>query len=217
MFRRSQWITSQIEPYGGSNHESMRHLLKALRYLVVARDRWLHSALSETDGSIGRPLRSAGIRPTPSQFWTLRWTYLGPNRVFVDTIDIKADHYLARIRSRRPIRQMWRIVNADQLRVHALKRKPITVSDRERAQDRVRVVISADTASINRGEYCLSEAGLAMVSQLWATRLAAENGGGIFLDMFPHWRYVIDNLFGSITSVFAAGAVTVPRRVDENG
>lgn len=35
--------------------------------------------------------------------------------------------------------------------------------------------ISADTASINRGEYCISKAGLAMASQLWAVRLA-EHG-----------------------------------------
>jgi len=35
--------------------------------------------------------------------------------------------------------------------------------------------ISADTASVNRGEYCISKAGLAMTSQLWALRLAAEN------------------------------------------
>ncbi len=35
--------------------------------------------------------------------------------------------------------------------------------------------ISADTASVNRGEYCVSKAGLAMTSQLWALRLAAEN------------------------------------------
>jgi 3-oxoacyl-[acyl-carrier protein] reductase len=35
--------------------------------------------------------------------------------------------------------------------------------------------ISADTASVNRGEYCVSKAGLAMASQLWAVRLAAEN------------------------------------------
>jgi 3-oxoacyl-[acyl-carrier protein] reductase len=34
--------------------------------------------------------------------------------------------------------------------------------------------ISADTASINRGEYCISKAGLAMTSQLWAARLAAD-------------------------------------------
>lgn len=34
--------------------------------------------------------------------------------------------------------------------------------------------LSANTASINRGEYCISKAGLAMANQLWATRLAAE-------------------------------------------
>jgi len=34
--------------------------------------------------------------------------------------------------------------------------------------------ISADTASVNRGEYCISKAGLAMAVQLWATRLAGE-------------------------------------------
>jgi len=32
--------------------------------------------------------------------------------------------------------------------------------------------ISAETASVNRGEYCISKAGLSMVSRLWATRLA---------------------------------------------
>lgn len=34
--------------------------------------------------------------------------------------------------------------------------------------------ISAYTASINRAEYCVSKAGLAMANQLWATRLADE-------------------------------------------
>ncbi len=34
--------------------------------------------------------------------------------------------------------------------------------------------VSADTASIARGEYCVSKAGLAMASQLWATRLAGD-------------------------------------------
>jgi len=34
--------------------------------------------------------------------------------------------------------------------------------------------ISADTASLNRGEYCISKAGLAMVTQLWAVRLASS-------------------------------------------
>jgi NAD(P)-dependent dehydrogenase (short-subunit alcohol dehydrogenase family) len=34
--------------------------------------------------------------------------------------------------------------------------------------------ISAATVSVNRGDYCISKAGLAMASQLWAARLAAE-------------------------------------------
>ncbi|HEU5080681.1 MAG TPA: 3-ketoacyl-ACP reductase [Opitutaceae bacterium] len=35
--------------------------------------------------------------------------------------------------------------------------------------------ISSNTASVMRGEYCVSKAGLSMATQLWATRLAAEN------------------------------------------
>jgi len=35
--------------------------------------------------------------------------------------------------------------------------------------------ISAYTASINRGEYCVSKAGLAMATKLFASRLAAQN------------------------------------------
>jgi 3-oxoacyl-[acyl-carrier protein] reductase len=34
--------------------------------------------------------------------------------------------------------------------------------------------ISADTASVNRGDYCISKAGLSMAAQLWAVRLAKE-------------------------------------------
>ncbi|OAM87127.1 3-ketoacyl-ACP reductase [Termitidicoccus mucosus] len=34
---------------------------------------------------------------------------------------------------------------------------------------------SANTASVSRGDYCISKAGLAMAAQLWALRLAAEN------------------------------------------
>ncbi len=44
-----------------------------------------------------------------------------------------------------------------------------------------------------------------------------EDGGGIILDMFPHWRYVLDNLFGTVRRVACAGATHLPRRVDERG
>jgi predicted dehydrogenase len=44
-----------------------------------------------------------------------------------------------------------------------------------------------------------------------------EEGGGIIVDMFCHWRYVIDNLFGAIKSVTAYGATDIPQRIDESG
>jgi NAD(P)-dependent dehydrogenase (short-subunit alcohol dehydrogenase family) len=34
--------------------------------------------------------------------------------------------------------------------------------------------LSANTASVNRGEYCISKAGLSMATQLWAVRLADQ-------------------------------------------
>ncbi|MFP4174002.1 MAG: Gfo/Idh/MocA family protein [Candidatus Hydrogenedentota bacterium] len=42
-------------------------------------------------------------------------------------------------------------------------------------------------------------------------------GGGIILDMFCHWRYVIDNLFGNVQSLSALGAIHVKKRKDEDG
>jgi predicted dehydrogenase len=44
-----------------------------------------------------------------------------------------------------------------------------------------------------------------------------EDGGGIILDMYPHWRYVIDNLFGDIKALTAIGSCQVESRVDEQG
>jgi len=42
-------------------------------------------------------------------------------------------------------------------------------------------------------------------------------GGGIILDMLCHWRYVLDNLFGTVKAVSCLGATHIPRRVDERG
>ncbi|TDL66342.1 Gfo/Idh/MocA family oxidoreductase [Rhodococcus qingshengii] len=44
-----------------------------------------------------------------------------------------------------------------------------------------------------------------------------EDGGGMIVDMFAHWRYVLDNLFGNVKSVSCLGATHIPKRVDENG
>lgn len=44
-----------------------------------------------------------------------------------------------------------------------------------------------------------------------------EDGGGIVLDMFPHWHYVMENLFGRVQSVYAQAMTHIPARVDEQG
>ena len=49
----------------------------------------------------------------------------------------------------------------------------------------------------------------------WNYRKADE--GGIILDMMPHWRYVLDNLFGKVTAVSCLGATHIPERLDETG
>ncbi|MDA1044694.1 MAG: Gfo/Idh/MocA family oxidoreductase [Verrucomicrobia bacterium] len=45
----------------------------------------------------------------------------------------------------------------------------------------------------------------------------AEEGGGIMIDMFCHWRYVIDNVFGPVKSLVAYGNIDIPERRHENG
>ena len=44
-----------------------------------------------------------------------------------------------------------------------------------------------------------------------------EDGGGIVLDMFCHWRYVLDHILGPVQSVSALGATHVLKRYDEQG
>ena len=45
----------------------------------------------------------------------------------------------------------------------------------------------------------------------------AEDGGGMVLDMFCHWNYVMENLFGRVEAVTAKAVTHIPERWDENG
>jgi predicted dehydrogenase len=45
----------------------------------------------------------------------------------------------------------------------------------------------------------------------------AEDGGGIMLDMFPHWDYLLEDLFGPVSALYARRAVHLPKRWDEDG
>jgi predicted dehydrogenase len=44
-----------------------------------------------------------------------------------------------------------------------------------------------------------------------------EDGGGIVLDMFPHWQYLLEDLFGPISALYARHATHLPQRWDESG
>ncbi|MCL2736007.1 MAG: 3-ketoacyl-ACP reductase [Propionibacteriaceae bacterium] len=71
--------------------------------------------------------------------------------------------------------------------------------------------ISATVVSVDRGEYCVSKAGVAMATQLWAARLAPEGilvyeirPGVIATDMTAGVRATYDALF-------ASGVAPIPR------
>ena len=45
----------------------------------------------------------------------------------------------------------------------------------------------------------------------------AADGGGITLDMFPHWHYVLEQVFGPVRAVTARAVTHLDRRWDESG
>jgi predicted dehydrogenase len=44
-----------------------------------------------------------------------------------------------------------------------------------------------------------------------------EDGGGIVVDMFPHWHYVLEQIVAPVTAVTARVSTHIPERVDERG
>jgi predicted dehydrogenase len=49
----------------------------------------------------------------------------------------------------------------------------------------------------------------------WNYRRAG--GGGLILDMYPHWRYIIERILGPIARVVSVSQTATPERVDERG
>jgi predicted dehydrogenase len=44
-----------------------------------------------------------------------------------------------------------------------------------------------------------------------------EDGGGLLFDMLPHWRYILDNIFGETQAVTCLSATHIKERWDEQG
>jgi NAD(P)-dependent dehydrogenase (short-subunit alcohol dehydrogenase family) len=62
--------------------------------------------------------------------------------------------------------------------------------------------ISANTASVNRGEYCMAKAGLSMAAQLWSVRLA---GHGV--QVFELRPGIMETVKGKYDELIAGGLV----------
>ena len=71
------------------------------------------------------------------------------------------------------------------------------------------------SARLEFGYWVFEGDGIAAQRPSWNYR--KEQGGGIVLDMFPHWQYLLEDLFGPITALYARHATHVPRRWDESG
>ena len=71
------------------------------------------------------------------------------------------------------------------------------------------------SARLEFGYWVFEGDGIAAQRPSWNYR--REDGGGIVLDMFPHWQYLLEDLFGPITALYARHTTHVPRRWDESG
>ncbi len=45
----------------------------------------------------------------------------------------------------------------------------------------------------------------------------AQDGGGMMVDMFCHWNYVLEGILGRVISVYSQAVTHIPQRWDENG
>jgi predicted dehydrogenase len=59
--------------------------------------------------------------------------------------------------------------------------------------------------------------GVERPSQRPSWNYTRAGGGGLILDMYPHWRYVLENMLGPIRRVVTAAGTAVPERIDESG
>jgi predicted dehydrogenase len=59
--------------------------------------------------------------------------------------------------------------------------------------------------------------GVARPSQRPSWNYTRAGGGGLILDMYPHWRYVIENILGPIRRVATTTMTAAPERIDEAG
>jgi 3-oxoacyl-[acyl-carrier protein] reductase len=142
-------VGKQVEAAG-----QRAHLVQADISSAADRER----LVDETVGAFGRIdllVNNAGVAPN------VRADLLDAGEESFDrliNINLKGPYFLTQLVARRMIEQAETVTNP----------KIVTISS-----------ISAYTASLNRGDYCVAKAGLAMATQLFAARLA-EHGINVY-------------------------------------
>jgi len=59
--------------------------------------------------------------------------------------------------------------------------------------------------------------GIERASQRPSWNYKRATGGGLTLDMYPHWRYVLEGILAPIRRVVTAASTAIPERRDETG
>jgi predicted dehydrogenase len=59
--------------------------------------------------------------------------------------------------------------------------------------------------------------GIERASQRPSWNYKSATGGGLTLDMYPHWRYVLEGILGPIQRVVTGASTAIPERRDETG
>lgn len=59
--------------------------------------------------------------------------------------------------------------------------------------------------------------GIFQPSQRTSWNYRRAEGGGLALDMFAHWRYILDRTIAPVTRILCRTAIHTPRRADEKG
>ena len=151
--------------------------------------RYVEETLAEW-GRIDALVNNAGVAPTERND-ILQATPESFDRVM--EINLRGPYFLTQ-------RVANVMVGQDKLEGEAVRGSIVNVSS-----------ISAETVSTNRGEYCLSKAGVGMATRLWAVRLAPEDI--VVYEVRP--GIVATDMTAGVTekydAYFASGAVPMPR------
>src|SRR5450631_2846900 len=93
---------------------------------------------------------------------------------------------------------------------HVYTEKPVATS----LDGALRLARAAKAAGITHG---VVHDKLFLPGVMKLQRLMQQDFFGIVLDMFPHWQYLLTDLFGPVTALYARTATHIPRRWDESG